>query len=102
MIINSLLFLFSLSANPTFLIHGIGGSQKDLLDIKKSLEENNFPVFSLSIQNSIFGSMDKMCESVGYQIHNICNTNTKTFYPQTNINLIGISQGGLLARCFVE
>ena len=102
MIINSLLFLFSHSVNPTFLVHGIGGSQKDLLDIQKSLEENNYPVFSLSVQNSIFGSMDKMCESVANQIHNICNTNTKTFYPQTNINLIGISQGGLLARCFVE
>jgi esterase/lipase len=98
MINNILSFLFSLSANPTFLIHGIGGSQKDLQDIQKSLEENNFPVFSLSVQNSIFGSMDKMCESVASQIH----TNTNTIYPQTNINIIGISQGGLLARCFVE
>lgn len=89
-------FLFSLSTNPTFLIHGIGGSQKDLQDIQNSLEENNFPVFSLSIENSIFGSMDKMCESVATQIH------TNTNHLQTNINLIGISQGGLLARCFVE
>jgi pimeloyl-ACP methyl ester carboxylesterase len=96
MIINILSFLFS--ANPTFLIHGIGGSQKDLLDIQKSLEENNYPVFSLSVQNSIFGSMDKMCESVANQIliHTMSN------HSKTNINLIGISQGGLLARCFVE
>ena len=90
------IFLFSLSANPTFLIHGIGGSQKDLQDIQKSLENYNYSVFSLSIENSIFGSMDKMCESVATQIH------TNTNHPETNINLIGISQGGLLARCFVE
>jgi pimeloyl-ACP methyl ester carboxylesterase len=89
------LFSFSLSANPTFLIHGIGGSQKDLQDIQKSLENYNYSVFSLSIENSIFGSMDKMCESVATQIH-------KYHPPFKNINLIGISQGGLLARCFVE
>ena len=88
-------FSFSLSANPTFLIHGIGGSQKDLQDIQKSLENYNYSVFSLSIENSIFGSMDKMCESVATQIH-------KYHPPFKNINLIGISQGGLLARCFVE
>jgi len=84
---------------PTVLIHGIGGSATDLIDLQQSLETNGVNVFSLTIGNtkldSIVWDMEKQCATLNTTISNFNLSSTK-------INLLGISQGGLLARCYVE
>jgi len=91
-LINQLLFL------PTILLHGIGGDINDLNELKGSLNEYNIPVYNIEIGNgkldSIFMNMNKQCEILSQNIEKL-NINGK-------INIIGISQGGLLGRCYVE
>lgn len=84
---------------PTILIHGIGGNTNDLIEFKNSLENFGVEVFNMEIGNgkidSIIWDMNKQCKVLG---ENINKLNIKT----NKINLIGVSQGGLLARCYVE
>ena len=84
---------------PTVLIHGIGGSATDLIDLQQSLETNGVNVFSLTIGktklDSVVWDMEKQCATLNTTISNLNLSSTK-------INLLGISQGGLLARCYVE
>lgn len=91
--------MYSISYYPTILIHGIGGSATDLTDLQESLETNGVDVFSLTIGNSkldsIVWDMERQCATLNTTISNLNLSCTK-------INLLGISQGGLLARCYVE
>lgn len=84
---------------PTILIHGIGGDVLDLVDLKTNLENRGVEVYNMEIGNgkldSIFWNMNKQCQVLGENIHNLSLQSEK-------INLIGVSQGGLLARCYVE
>ena len=83
---------------PTILIHGFGGDISDLNNLKISLEERGVQVFNTEIGNgkidSIFMNMNKQCDILAENIENLS--------IKGKINLIGISQGGLLARCYVE
>ena len=91
--IKSLLFY------PTLLIHGIGGDTSDLMELKNNLEYNGVDVYNIEIGNgkldSIFWSMNKQCQVLSENIQNFS-------FQTEKINLIGVSQGGLLARCYVE
>lgn len=91
---------------PTILIHGIASNKDELIELETSLNEqliydgcdtNN--IYNLEIGNgkldSIFMNINLQCE-IFY--NNIINLDLNT----TKINLIGISQGGLIARCYVE
>ena len=84
---------------PTILIHGIGGDTSDLLDIKNSLEGHGAEVYNMEIGNgkidSIFWNINKQCLTLSDNIYNLSLKSDK-------INLLGLSQGGLLARCYVE
>lgn len=83
---------------PTILIHGFGGTQEDLFNLKSSLQANGVEAYSIEIGNgeldSIFMNVNRQCSILSENIRDL-NINGK-------INIIGISQGGLLARCYVE
>ena len=84
---------------PTILIHGIGGDSSDLLDLKNGLESQCAEVYNIEIGNgkidSIFWNINKQCLTLSDNIYNLSLKSEK-------INLLGVSQGGLLARCYVE
>ena len=84
---------------PTILIHGIGGDSSDLLDLKNGLESHGAEVYNMEIGNgkidSIFWNINKQCLTLSDNIYNLSLKSEK-------INLLGVSQGGLLARCYVE
>ena len=84
---------------PTVLIHGIGGNQADLNDIENYLVSQNISVYNLEIGNgkfdSIFMNINDQCYLFGQNI-NALNLS------QPKINILGVSQGGLIARCYLE
>ena len=84
---------------PTVLIHGIGGNSNDLNDIQSYFIERNASVYNIEIGNgkldSIFMNMNKQCSKFNDEISKLNITSPK-------INLLGISQGGLIARCYLE
>ena len=84
---------------PTILIHGIGGDEADLVDLHDTLEKQNIEVYSLQIGNgkldSVFWNINKQCAHVNTSIAEL------NLYTE-RINLLGVSQGGLLARCYAE
>lgn len=87
------------SKYPTILIHGIASSKKELSILEYNLDLRGIDVYNLEIGNglvdSIFMSMNKQCDILTQKIYNL---NLDSDY----INIIGISQGGLTARCYVE
>ena len=98
MFINILLYI-TISYYPTVLIHGIGGDSSDLVDIQNYLLSKKIVVHNLEIGNgkldSIFWNINKQCQVFGQNIENFNITAPK-------INLLGVSQGGLIARCYLE
>jgi palmitoyl-protein thioesterase len=96
---NGTLLNSSDSHYPTILIHGIGGDKYDLDDIENYLTSKNILVHNLEIGNgkmdSIFWNINKQCQ-VFSQTINALNIS------QSKINVLGVSQGGLIARCYVE
>ena len=103
------LFLFlcviSLSYSyPTIIIHGIASNKEDLQEfsIELSKETENTidnKVYNMEIESgkwsSIFMNLNQQCEIFANNINDLNITEEK-------INLIGFSQGGLIARCYVE
>jgi triacylglycerol esterase/lipase EstA (alpha/beta hydrolase family) len=87
----------------TYIIHGIGSSQKQLTDITSSLKENGVLIYNLGLTGdpltSIFTFMDKQCSLYNEEIIGTLKGGNNTL---PLINIIGISQGGLIARCLVE
>ena len=83
---------------PTILIHGIGGNYKDLSQLNNFLQNNGVSTYNIEIGNgaidSIFMNINTQCEMFKKQIEKQ-KINGK-------INIIGVSQGGLIARCYVE
>lgn len=94
-----LLYALTITQYPTILIHGIGGDAADLGDLFNALEKKNVDVYSLQIGNgkldSVFWNINKQCAHVNTSIANLELSSER-------INLLGVSQGGLLARCYVE
>jgi palmitoyl-protein thioesterase len=84
---------------PTVLVHGIGGDVSDMYDIQNTLNSYGVKTFALEIGNgkldSIFWNINKQCETLNTKIGDLALTDDK-------INLLGVSQGGLIARCYVE
>tara|TARA_B110000858_G_scaffold198523_1_gene266185 strand:- start:9483 stop:10298 length:816 start_codon:yes stop_codon:yes gene_type:complete len=84
---------------PTVLVHGIGGDSSDLNDLNFALSNQGIDTYSLQIGNgkldSVIWNMNKQCAVLNSSIANLNLT-------EERINIIGISQGGLLARCYVE
>jgi palmitoyl-protein thioesterase len=97
-----LLFFFPIIYSyPTFLIHGIASDTNELSDLNDYLTSNNITTYNIEIGNgkvdSLFMDMNKQCDIFSLQVNDIIIKN-----KYKKVNIIGISQGGLTARCFIE
>lgn len=99
-----ILLLFNIiftNAYPTFLIHGIASNKNEMTEMKDYLESYNIITYNIEIGNgefdSIFMNMNKQCSILNDEINKVVINN-----DINKFNIIGISQGGLLARCYVE
>ena len=110
---------YEADAYPTIVIHGIASSKKELepfsnelyhelnsLDMREDREYmgnmehmGEYMVYNMEIGNgeltSIFMDINEQCRIFSDNIKNLNITEDK-------INIIGFSQGGLIARCYVE
>jgi palmitoyl-protein thioesterase len=88
----------SAASADTVLIHGIASSKNELTSLAENLSQYG-TIHNIEIGNgffdSIFMNMNRQCELLATSIDNLDICTEK-------INLIGISQGGLLARCYTE
>lgn len=97
----SSIFVNANSQYPTVLIHGILSNKNEMTELQTHIKERiqTIDIYNIEIGNgeitSIFMDMNKQCESLSQNIE-------KLNISAEKINLIGISQGGLLARCYVE
>jgi palmitoyl-protein thioesterase len=80
-------------------MHGIASNKNELKELATALVDRGVEVHNMEIGNgmfdSIFMNINKQCETLANNIDKLGITNEK-------INIIGISQGGLLARCYTE
>lgn len=97
-----LLSLQLIQLYPTVIIHGIASNKDDLNNFSSELSKQiNYTnkIYNMEIETgrftSIFMNLNKQCEIFSNNIKNLNITDEK-------INLIGFSQGGLIARCYVE
>lgn len=83
---------------PIIMIHGIASDKTELNSMYNYLIEKHYEVYNIEIGNgkldSIFMNMNKQCLIFSEYINKL-NLEGK-------INILGISQGGLIARCYVE
>ena len=95
------LFLSTLyQSYPTVLIHGITSNTKELLPLQNYLtNELNIDTYNIEIGN---GVIDSISMNMNNQCDNFANSIAKLNITANKINIIGISQGGLNARCYVE
>lgn len=85
---------------PVVLLHGIISDHTELLPVVKWLEANiPNPVFNLDIGN---GKVDSILKPMGWQLEELCNTIYGIEELRNGFHFIGMSQGGLLARGYVE
>jgi palmitoyl-protein thioesterase len=101
MLFLSILFLLPLiSAYPTVLMHGVLATKKNMDELKRLLELS-FPisVYNMEIGNGAITSAFTPMES---QLQILCNEIYKIDALKDGFNFIGMSQGGLLARGYVE
>jgi triacylglycerol esterase/lipase EstA (alpha/beta hydrolase family) len=96
----------------TYLIHGIGSTTEQVSQLEIALQDNGIPVYNLGLNGdplkSIFTNLDKQCNLYNDEIIKSLIYSTNSTLPSgnvkinININIIAISQGGLIARCLVE
>lgn len=89
-------------AYNTFLIHGVASSASELYELETELINYNIPAISIELKNdpltSITLDLNKQCDAYFNTIKNIL-VSKNIVEP---INIIGISQGGIISRCIVE
>lgn len=92
----------------TFLIHGIYSKAIELIELENALINIGINTISLELKGdpktSYNVNLDTQCEMYYNEILNIIYYHNNNFINISNkqINLIGISQGGLIARCIIE
>ena len=85
---------------PVVLLHGIISDHTEFLPVVKWLEANTpNPVFNLDIGN---GKIDSIFKPMAWQLEELCNTIYGIEELRGGFHFIGMSQGGLLARGYVE
>jgi palmitoyl-protein thioesterase len=109
------IYHYEADAYPTIVIHGIASSKKelepfsnelyhelnslDMRDMREDRENMGNMVYNMEIGNgeltSIFMDINEQCRIFSDNIKNLNIIEDK-------INIIGFSQGGLIARCYVE
>lgn len=84
---------------PTLLIHGILSNEQQLNELSESLSLNDYNNYVIEIGNGKWTSLN---QDMNKQCLELANKIEQLEIRETKINIIGISQGGLLARCYVE
>lgn len=84
---------------PTVLMHGIASTKEELKPIQQHLEATGIKVYNIEIGN---GKLDSIFKSMHWQVSQLCQTIYRIPALKNGFNFIGISQGGLLARGYVE
>lgn len=85
---------------PVVLLHGILSDKTELSTVANWLMENvPNKVFNIDIGN---GKKDSMFKTMLWQLNELCYTIYNIPELQNGFHFIGISQGGLLARAYVE
>lgn len=101
----SILFLLSslipyVTAYPTVLMHGVLANKNNMDEFKTLLETNfDIKVYNMEIGNGVFTSI---FTDMTTQLEMLCNEIYKIEELKDGFNFIGMSQGGLLARGYVE
>lgn len=101
----SILFLLSslipcITTYPTVLMHGVLANKNNMDEFKTLLETNfDIKVYNMEIGNGVFTSIFTDMTS---QLEMLCNEIYKIEELKDGFNFIGMSQGGLLARGYVE
>ena len=92
--------IIKIDAIPTVLIHGVLASKANMDELKQMLEMNfKINVFNIEVGNGARTSLFTPLES---QLQILCNEIYKIDELKNGFNFIGMSQGGLLARGYVE
>jgi palmitoyl-protein thioesterase len=85
---------------PVVLLHGILSDKSQFSPVKTWLNKNiPNPVYNLEIGN---GKVDSIFKPMNWQIEQLCNTIYNIPELKDGFHFIGMSQGGLLARAYVE
>ena len=85
---------------PTVLMHGVLANKQNMDELKTLLELNfKIPVYNIEIGN---GAGTSLFTSMNSQLEILCDTIYKMDELKDGFNFIGMSQGGLLARGYVE
>lgn len=84
---------------PTILVHGIASSKREMVELEHYLTIRGVPTFNIEIGNgeltSIFMPLEEQCALLAENIRGASSDGKR-------VNIVAISQGGLLARCYVE
>jgi len=107
MLIKSLFLLFLSISNitktnavPTVLMHGVLASKANMDELKQMLEMNfKINVYNMEVGNGAGTSIFTPMES---QLQTLCDEIYKIVELKDGFHFIGMSQGGLLARGYVE
>lgn len=85
---------------PIVLLHGIASDKTELTPVNNWLREN-LPneVYNIEIGN---GKQDSIFKTMDWQLKELCSTIYNIPALQRGFHFIGMSQGGLLARGYVE
>jgi palmitoyl-protein thioesterase len=85
---------------PVVLLHGILSDQKQFRPVELWLKENiPNPIYNLEIGN---GKMDSIFKPMEWQVNELCQVIYNIPELSEGFHFIGMSQGGLLARAYVE
>lgn len=85
---------------PTVLLHGVLANKNNMNELKQLLELNfNIKVYNLEIGN---GAITSLYTPMNKQLDMLCDTIYSMDELKNGFNFIGMSQGGLLARGYVE
>lgn len=85
---------------PTVLMHGVLANKDNLNELKEMLEMNfNIKVYNLELGN---GDQYSLYTPMKTQLSDLCNLIYSMDELKNGFNFIGMSQGGLLARGYVE
>uniref|UniRef100_A0A6C0KHQ7 DUF676 domain-containing protein n=1 Tax=viral metagenome TaxID=1070528 RepID=A0A6C0KHQ7_9ZZZZ len=84
---------------PTLLIHGILSNEGQLNELSENLSLRGHDNYIIEIGNGKWTSLN---QDMNKQCLELANEIKALEIKETKINLLGISQGGLLARCYVE
>ena len=95
---NNLVFCNSATL-PVVLIHGIASSSSQLDSVKTYLENKGLNVYVPNIGN---GYSDSIFKPMNYQLNLLCEDLNSNIMFINGLNIIGMSQGGLLARGYVQ